>query len=120
MKAAMIRAICRLLVVSLMVLPLQTVQAGVIGTEQALTAGGALAERMAVLDILIRPEVASQLQALGVDPKSARERVAAMTDDEIRSLAGKLDSLPAGAKHRHGAWFAVAMIVALVIVINWK
>ena len=35
--------------------------------------------------------------SLGVDPASAKDRVAAMTDPEVRSLADRIQSMPAGA-----------------------
>ena len=119
MKSVTIGAICRLLIVSLMMLPFQTIQAGMIGTNQA-AAGGALAERVAVLNIVTRSDVASQLQALGLDPKTAKDRIAAMTDDEVRSLAGKLDSLPAGAKNNNAAGWLLVIILAVVIIYHWK
>ena len=119
MKSVTIRAICRFLVVSIMLLPFQTLQAGMIGTDKAAAAGGALAERVAVLNLVARSDVAGQLQALGLDPRTAKDRVAAMTDAEIHSLAGKLDSLPAGARNSGAAWLVV-IIIAAVIIYNWK
>ena len=119
MKSITIRSICRLLIVSLMMLPFQTIHAGMIGTDRAASAGGALAERAAILSIVTRSDVAGQLQALGLDPKTARDRIAAMTDDEVRSLAGKLDSLPAGAKNNGAGWLLV-IVLAVVIFYHWK
>ena len=65
----------------------QTAQATMVGTEavaQASQAGTA------------RADVQARLQALGVDSHDARERVAALTDDEARRLAGEIDKAPAG------------------------
>lgn len=118
MKSAAMRLVCRFLVVSMMLLPFQTIQAGMIGTDQLVTAGGAQSDRAAVLGMLERSDVASQLQALGLDPKVAADRVAAMTDQEVRSLAGQLDALPAGAA---SGWVWVAVIiVAILLFYNWK
>ena len=50
-----------------------------------------------MLEFLGRAEVANQLQSLGLDATSAKERVAAMTDSEVQMLAGKINSMPAGA-----------------------
>jgi hypothetical protein len=113
MKFAAIRMVCRFLVLSMMLLPFQTIQAGMIGTDQMASVASAQADRASVLSLLNRSEVASQLQALGLDPKLAKDRIAAMTDEEVRSLAGQLNSLPAGAGD--GWWIAAVIIVGVVI-----
>jgi hypothetical protein len=77
-------------------LPFQ-VHAGLIGTDQVVTAEQALAAREMVNSVVSRAEVASQLQALGLSPESARDRVAALTDSEVAKLAGQIQSMPAGA-----------------------
>jgi len=43
-----------------------------------------------------RKDVREQLQARGVDADAARARVDALTDNEVASINGKLDNLPAG------------------------
>ena len=118
MKSATIRMICHLLTVSMLLMPFQTIHAGMIGTDQAVAAASAQADRASVLSLMNRSDVASQLQTLGLDPQTAKDRVAAMTDQEVRSLAGKLDTLPAGALSDWG-WAAV-IILAIVIWYNWK
>ena len=119
MKSAMIRMICHLLTVSMLLMPFQSIQAGMIGADQAAVATSAQADRASVLNLINRSDVASQLQTLGLDPQTAKDRVAAMTDNEVSSLAGKLDSLPAGA-WSNGWWWAVAIVLAVVIWYNWK
>lgn len=49
-----------------------------------------------VLQALSRPALVQQMEKLGVDPIAARERVAALTDEELAALDQRLDSLPAG------------------------
>lgn len=113
------RMICRLLVLAMFMFPFQAVQAGMIGTDQvAAGAGNVAADRATVLATLDRSDVARQLQSMGIDPQTAKARVAAMTDREVQALAGKIDSLPAGA---YSGW-AVAALVAVVILIYyaWK
>lgn len=119
MNNATLRMISRILIVAMMLLPLQTIQAGMIGTDQAISAASAQADRTTVLNLLGRSDVANQLQSLGLDPQTARDRVAAMTDQEVRTLAGKLDALPAGAHTSGWAW-AAAILVAVLIYYNWK
>ena len=113
MKSMTIRFICRLLVVSMAMLPFQVVNAGMIGADQAVAAASAQAERQAVLSLVSRSDVASQLQSLGVDLKTANDRVAAMTDEEVHALAGQLNSLPAGA---NSGWVWAAVIIIGVLI----
>jgi hypothetical protein len=105
--------ICRLLIASVMVLSVQTARAGMIGADQVTSAAGTQSERNTVLNALSRPAVTSELQALGVDPQAARDRVAAMSDEELRSLAGKMNSLPAGGE----GLIVVLLLVLLILVL---
>src|SRR5216110_2653933 len=88
MKSAWVRTFCRLLVVLMIWTPFQVAQAAMIGSDQAVTSSSS-ADRGAVLSFINRSDVASQLQALGLDPASAKDRVAAMTDNEVQSRAGR-------------------------------
>jgi hypothetical protein len=88
MKTMLARALCRILAASLALLPWQA-QAGLIGTGQAAQP----AQHVPAVD---RGALAAQLQALGVPPQEASERVAALTDAEIADLAGRAGVLPAG------------------------
>lgn len=118
MKSATMKLVCHILIVTLMMLPFQMVQAGMIATDQAASAMSPQTDRGAVLSVIDRIEVASQLQAMGLDPKAAKDRVAAMTDEEVRTLANRIDSLPAGAS---SGWAVAAVIViALIIWYVWK
>jgi hypothetical protein len=113
MSTSFVRLISRLLVVCLIGLPFQ-VNAGLIGTDQVVTAAQALAARATVSNFVSRTEVAGQLQALGLTAQNAKDRVAALTDTEVAKLAGQIDSLPAGA---NGAGLLV--LIAIVILIWW-
>jgi hypothetical protein len=55
--------------------------------------------------------VRARLQAYGVDPVQAQERVAALSDEEAARLAAQIDELPAGGVDALG----VALIVFLVL-----
>jgi len=96
MKSSWARMLCRLLMVLMVWSPMQLAQAGMIGTDQLVVAS-ANADRTTVLEFLGRADVANQLQSFGLDAKSATDRVAAMTDAEVQMLAGKINSMPAGA-----------------------
>lgn len=86
-----------------MVLP---AQAEIVNTE-TLVAG---TQQQRLAGLLERGDVQARLQALGVDPTQARERVAALSDEEAARLAARLDQLPAG-----GDILGVALIVFLVL-----
>ena len=96
MKSVWARTLCRLLMVLMVWSPVQFANAGMIGTDQVASVASQ-ADRNTVLQFLGRADVTSQLQSLGVDPASAKDRVAAMTDQEVRSLADRIQSMPAGA-----------------------
>jgi hypothetical protein len=108
-------AVCRVLVVLMIWTPYQIAHAGMIGTDQVVQTSQA--DRGAVLGFVSRADVAGQLQAYGLDPATAKDRVAAMTDDEVRYLAGRIDAMPAGAD---GAGLLLLIIVIAVIWWAWK
>jgi hypothetical protein len=108
MNSAWAKTICRLLIVLMVWTPYQVAQAGMIGTDQVATTSSQV-DRSAVLSFVSRADVAGQLQALGLDATTAKDRVAAMTDGEVTYLAGQINSLPAGAD--------TAGIILLILVI---
>ena len=96
MKTMMTQAICRFLAIALMMLPFQYGHAGMIGTDQAAPPAAVQADRAAVSSFLSRAQTAEQLQSMGLDAQTALDRVGAMTDAEVSSLAGKINAMPAG------------------------
>ncbi len=112
MNNAFVRLLSRLLIVCLIGLPFQ-VNAGMIGTDQAVTAAQAQVARTAVLSQISRADVAGQLQSLGLTAQNAQDRVAALTDAEVAKLAGQIDSLPAGASSG-GALLVIILIGVLI------
>ncbi len=101
MNTRFVRFVCRLLVASLFVLPLQS-QAGMIGTGEAAAP--------AVLAPSVRAAVVEQLQAYGISREAATERVAALSDADIAQLAGGIDRLPAGSNS-----LLMVVVIALLI-----
>jgi hypothetical protein len=113
MSKSFVRFISRLLVVCMIGLPFQ-VSAGMIGTDQAVTAAQAQAARATVLSQISRADVAGQLQSLGLTPQAASDRVAALTDAEVTRLAGQIESLPAGADGG-----SLLLLILLGVLIWW-
>ena len=114
MKSAWAKTICRLLVVLMVWTPYQVAQAGMIGTDQVATSSSSQADRSTVLSFVSRADVASQLQSLGLDASTAKDRVAAMTDAEVSYLAGQVNSLPAGADAA-----GVILLILIIAAIWW-
>jgi hypothetical protein len=110
------RIICQLLIVLMAWAPYQIVNAGMIGTDQVV-ASSSQADRNAVLGFVSRADVTSQLQAFGLDTATAKDRVAAMTDEEVRYLSGRIQSMPAGAD---GSGLLLLIIIVAVIWWVWK
>ena len=108
--------VCRLLIVLMAWTPYQFAQAGMIGTDQVISAS-TQAERGSVLNFVNRADVAAQLQSFGIDASTAKDRVAALTDEEVRYLAGRIDSMPAGA---NGSGLLLLIIIVAVIWWVWK
>jgi len=121
------KSLCRLMIASVAFLSIHTARAEIIATEQALTVTSQAGRQM-LLAYLGRADVASQLRALGVERTFAERRVAAMSDEEIGTLIGKLGSLPAAGQMAGGGTssggyggggggsaFLVILLVALLV-----
>lgn len=95
-------------------------QAELIGTLQAVEASTRAQDLATVSSALARDQVRAQFVALGVDPAQVETRVAALTDSELRTLAGKISAAPAGADALAviGIVFVVLLILEMVGVID--
>src|SRR5512132_2906086 len=113
MRSTMKKMTCRALVVSMLALSFQTANAGMIGADQAAAAGTAQTDRGMVMSVLNRAETTAQLQAQGIDPTLARERVAAMTDQEVHALAQDMQTAPAGGITGWG-WVGIILVAGLI------
>jgi hypothetical protein len=92
------------------------VQAGMIATEQAIP-GELRGERARLNTLIERPEVAQQLEKMGLPADQAKERVAAMNDAEVASLAGKLDSAIAAGAMSNTDLIVLLLIVLLILIV---
>lgn len=101
----------------------QAAQAALVGTLQAVEASGTRAQDMAIVNsALAREQVRGQMAAMGVDPSAVDARVARLTDSELRSLADRMEQMPAGgdALAVIGIVFVILIILELVGVIDRK
>ena len=67
-----------------------------------------------MLSFVSRADVAGQLQTLGLDASTAKDRVAAMSDQEVQSLAGQISAMPAGGTSTGAAILLLILIAAAV------
>jgi len=85
--------------------------AGMIGTQTLIESQQGDDPRARVEEFIARDSVRDQIVALGADPEEVRDRLAALTGDELRLLEQNLDTMPAGGI------FAVIGIVFVVLII---
>ena len=85
------------------------VQAGMIGTQDS--------ERERVKELVARPDLAQELKKMGIAPEEIQGRIDAMTDEEVRSLAGRLNAVPAGGEITTQEWLLIIIVILLVIII---
>jgi hypothetical protein len=93
-------------------------RAELISTDQAApqAPSESLRERDRVKALIARPEVARKLESMGVLPKEVQARVDALTDEEVASLAAKIDALPAGGLSDTN-WLLIIIAILLVLII---
>lgn len=98
MNQNFMRVMSRVLILSTLSMSLwaPNSQAVMVSSEEAMIAQSVQAERMRIRSLLERADVREQLQAKGISADAAVVRVDALTDEEVASIANKLDNLPAG------------------------
>jgi hypothetical protein len=107
------RACVAIVSLSLLSLAVQApAAAGVVGTSEAITAGRTETARNTVDAVLARDDVRAKFADLGVDASVVEGRLAALSDDEIQTLADHIGEAPAG-----GDALAVIGVVFLVLMI---
>ncbi|NIR27919.1 MAG: PA2779 family protein [Gammaproteobacteria bacterium] len=116
------RLIVSLLSISFVIAHLPAAQARIIGTESAIEAQQREQRIERVSALLAREDVRAQLVEMGVDPETAQERVASLTDSELRMLDQHIEKLPAGGSDVLiivGAVFVVLLVLELIGVTNF-
>ena len=90
--------------------PLVPARAALIGTDDVLQQPDFSADREKVARFLERQDVREQMASFGVSPTDVDARVAALSDEEIARIAGKIDQMPAGQG-------TVAVVLTAVLII---
>ena len=119
LHSALTRSLCASLAAVLLAVTtiLPVARAGMIGTQQVVAAQGAAEDRARLDAALQRDDVRAQLQAFGVDPADARDRVASLSDAEVRLLADRAGELPAGSSAL-GAVIGATIFVFIVLLVT--
>lgn len=88
--------------------------AGIVTTDQVYAG----AERDQVSSFLNRADVRARMQALGVDPNAARARIDALSDEEVATLADRIERLPAGGSDVLGVLLLVFLILLVTDILG--
>jgi hypothetical protein len=86
--------------------------AGIIGTQTLIETQQRDNTRARIEEFISRDHVRDQMIALGADPSEVRDRIAALTGDELRMLEQNIDTMPAGGIL---ALIGVVFVVLLIL-----
>lgn len=86
--------------------------AAMVGTKAVVNAAEVQQSRERIVSTLNRDDVKAQLMARGVDPSQVQARLDSLTDEEVQTLAAKMDQLPAGGD---GLGLLVFIFIVLLI-----
>jgi len=95
--------------------PYGLANAAMVDTQSAIDTAAVKETRERVNAMLQRPGVAEELKTLGASPAEAQARVDAMTDDEVRTLAGKIGDLPAGGRISNNELILLLVIILILV-----
>jgi hypothetical protein len=117
MNATFFHRMCIVVLGAALCLQTSVVMAEIVPTDELAAPNQTEVEKAKVQAFLDRADVKVRLQALGVNELSAKDRVAAMTDQEVHATAQKIDSMPAGGTLRDNDLLLILVIVLLLLLI---
>lgn len=94
----------------------QTAQAAMVSSAQVAQATGinkVEQDRERIMTTLSRTDVQEELVKRGVNPTEVKDRVAALTDEEVSLMAEQIDSAPAG-----GSIVGAIVLIFLVLLVT--
>ena len=107
--------ISSILIACLSLLPF-TSQAGIVGTETTITLQQNISNIEKVKSFLSREDIIAKYESMGLSSKISKERVDALTQEEVDLVAAKIDSLPAGGWYITEVGGVIIGITLIVIV----
>jgi hypothetical protein len=87
--------------------------AGIIGTQTLIESQSTRNAHARVEQFISQDSVQAQLIALGADPAEVKERVAALTEEELREVNQNIDNLPAG-----GILAVIGLVFVVLIILE--
>jgi hypothetical protein len=117
MNAKYIVRMCIVVLGTALCLQTTAVMAEIVTAEQRGPQSQIEAERLKVQSFMDRAEVKDQLQALGVLESVSKVRVAAMTDEEVHTLAQKIDTMPAGGRGLRDSDLVVVLLLVILLIL---
>lgn len=105
-------------VVLLLSSPSGLAQAGLVATEQVVAERAPHEDRAHVLNFLQREDVRKHLARLGVNPDEAVARVSALSDAEVRQVAGQVDRVPAGQDGTIGIIVGAIVLIFIILLLT--
>ena len=112
--------VAALLTSGLLALP-PAARAELIGTQtianqaSGLSSGAVAHDRQVLSQFLARADVQARLQQLGVSENLSQQRVAALSDSEVASLASRIQSLPAAGTLGFQETVIILLVAILVV-----
>lgn len=91
-----------------------TLHADMVGTQTMLKGERQSAQMELMENFMASEDVRNRMEAMGVDPAIAAERVASLTDSQLQQLAVHLEDAPAGS----GALGAVATVLVIILLLE--
>lgn len=90
------------------------VQAAMIDNNEIITQQARDARLSEIQAFMARDDVRAQMESLGVDPALATRRAAALTGDELQSVAQNIEAVPAGGDVGLGIILLIVLILLLL------
>jgi hypothetical protein len=89
-----------------------------VATTQDLLSHSSSSEPLTTINTYLeRSDVSLKLEAMGIDTQTAKERVAALSNEEASRLAAEIDTLPAGGD-AVGSIVGAAVFIFIVLLIT--
>jgi hypothetical protein len=119
MARKLLRGSGRVMVAVLLVAGSTRSWAGVIASkaEDRSAPSSRAADIQRVRDVLARQEVAAALQERGLSPAQAEQRLAQLSDEDLRSLANHVDVVQAAGDVPKYIWILLAIFLAVSILV---
>lgn len=117
MSVKLSHQICCVILGTALCLQASVAMADNVATDNIAVQNQTVAEKARIQTFLDRADVKVRLQALGVAEPMAKDRVAAMTDQEVHAMAQRIDSMPAGGSLSNHDLTVILLIVLLLLLI---